>query len=725
MDLTVSRVRSFPVLTFVLAWICLIALRLFGAFELSGAPVSVGTGAVIACGELWIPGLVLGALAFRRAVSVPLVSFVCLGSVALLTGLDGWSMWEFRRPASLEEIARFLPEAGKLFSAFLNLSGIVFTALVLRAAYAPRDLSIGPRAAFCSSVLLFSCAGIATLRSPTPFLAMRISEIASLFDGDRESTVHYSSFEKDVARLRHARSRIFEIPPSRPNLILLVVEALSAQDSRALGGANDYLVALDELTAKGRLYTSFHTNYWDTEGSLVALLQSIPPIPYPGGTRRIFDSFAFSASPVRSLADRGYRTEFLTTGPVSFLDKNVWLSRIGFERVAGLWETPEFVAAQKFAFNSPSDELLYDKAIGRVRELSLDRAPYFLVLETTASHIPWNSPDGAGNDREHVFRYVARQIREFHARLEAERFFDDGVLFVVGDHPAWENKDWKIQLASHGPAFVAHVYACAFGSGIEPGSVDDRELQHVNLLPYFDSILSRREVPRDPLVFVNNYSLRFTSPALAPVVRVFLPREFRKEQKFVIEDDTLAPLVATSRASEVAAAAAIHSWRAYASVLRREEQSTCSDPLSRQYQPVKTPGIAVASAERTDGAYSTISSWSETADTPVRGRVVYSSYVTDPECSRRILRVTYAGRACIRLDGAMVREDRAPLRAPDWYELKLAASCEPRLLEIELAPTADSSALGLAVWDDTAETWKEADATWFTVAAPAQSNQSR
>jgi len=136
------------------------------------------------------------------------------------------------------------------------------------------------------------------------------------------------------------------------------------------------------------------------------------------------------------LSQQGYATEFVAAGELSFLGQEQWLQTIGFQKIVKA-DDARF-AAQKLRgpFNAVPDRLLYNVALEELAQLAAKR-PFFMVVQTFWSHQPFFDPDGGSWHREeHVFRETDRQIGAFYDRLLATGFFQNGLLFVTGDHRA-------------------------------------------------------------------------------------------------------------------------------------------------------------------------------------------------------------------------------------------------------------------------------------------------
>jgi hypothetical protein len=236
----------------------------------------------------------------------------------------------------------------------------------------------------------------------------------------------------------------------RLNVILLVVESLSAYHSHFFSGVEDWTPNLDAIARRETALTNFHANGWTTTGGLVSLLTgTLPLVPElrtsrtaaftPIGGTSLTDYLDVPRPLPRALSEQGYATEFVAPGDLTFSGQDKWLPAMGFQKIIS-GDDPRF-AAQKMRgpFDSVPDRLLYSVALDELTQMPADR-PYFMVVQTFWSHRPFMDPndDLKLNGEERVFRDTDVQIRVFYERLAAAGFFKNGLLFITGDHRAME-----------------------------------------------------------------------------------------------------------------------------------------------------------------------------------------------------------------------------------------------------------------------------------------------
>ena len=280
-----------------------------------------------------------------------------------------------------------------------------------------------------------------------------------------------SNFIAALKEQRKKTKKISEGLGKRINIILVIVESLSSSQSQFFSGINNYTPHLDAISKDNLSLTNFFANGFTTEHGLIALLLGEVPLPIPGtGRHRAFEGFYQKKSVADFLNRLGYRTCFLTTGDLGFTNKGTWLESIGFDDVEGI-ETPFYKEWPKFAFNAPPDEALFAYAIRKIGNLNSDQQPYFMVLETVTSHLPFLDPEGKSNTEKAVINYVDRQLGVFYKSLEDYGFFSNGVLIITSDHRIMAPIS-KAEMDRYGDSAFARIPMVVASGGKRKGKID-------------------------------------------------------------------------------------------------------------------------------------------------------------------------------------------------------------------------------------------------------------
>jgi len=299
------------------------------------------------------------------------------------------------------------------------------------------------------------------------------------------------------------RAKVLASPPAetcmagrsrRVNVILLIVESLSAYQSHYFSGVEDWTPRLDEIAQRETSLPNFYANGWTTIGGLLSLLDhTFPFVPEhtqynKSGSPRFTDFLDIPNPLPRELAKQGYATEFVAAGDLGFMGQESWLRTIGFQKLIGDSD-PRYVPQKvRGPFNSVPDRVLYNVAMAEVGQMRKDK-PYFMTVQTFWSHRPFTDPNGGTLDgEESVIRETDAQIGSFYQQLMAAGFFQNGLLFITGDHRAVEPYR-KAEFDRFGTLAVARIPAVIVTRAIDLPRVSTQDFQQRDFSASIESLV--------------------------------------------------------------------------------------------------------------------------------------------------------------------------------------------------------------------------------------------
>ncbi|MGZ5028075.1 MAG: LTA synthase family protein [Methylobacter sp.] len=225
-------------------------------------------------------------------------------------------------------------------------------------------------------------------------------------------------------------------PGKQKNIIILMVESLSAYQSQFFSGINNWTPNIDSIAERNQAFKNFYANGFITEDGEIALLTGLLPIYPPSsysddGSTSFYSFFNIQNSLPNLLKKHGYQTEFLTTADLEFGNTGNWAKSIGFDYVEG-HDHPEYDKWERFHFQSAPDEALYLRALDRVKQNK--GKEYFIFIKTVSSHHPYVNPENKHKSESEAIIYTDKQIGRFYRQLQDDGFFNNGILVIVGDH---------------------------------------------------------------------------------------------------------------------------------------------------------------------------------------------------------------------------------------------------------------------------------------------------
>lgn len=260
---------------------------------------------------------------------------------------------------------------------------------------------------------------------------------------------------------------------SRPNIIMITIESLSASFSSHFGNTENLTPRFDSLANKGIFFTNMYATGTRTVRGMEALSLSVPPTPGNSIVRRPDNKNLFSVASV--LSARNYGLYFIYGGDGYFDNMNAFFGGQGFsivDRDRGN-PLPESVDTQRYKITDKEvifenawgicDEDIYSQALKYADMEAGRNRPFFQFIMTTSNHRPYSFPEGKismePGSREGAVKYTDFALGEFLEKVKDKPWFDNTVFVIVADHCASSAGKWEIDISRHHiPAIIYNLH---------------------------------------------------------------------------------------------------------------------------------------------------------------------------------------------------------------------------------------------------------------------------
>ncbi len=252
-------------------------------------------------------------------------------------------------------------------------------------------------------------------------------------------------------------------PEKKLNVVLIVVESLSAKFLGCFGNDENLTPELDALAEKSLLFTSLYATGTRTTRGLEAVTLSIPPTPGRSVVKRENNNNLFSLGKVFN--DKGYESQFLYGGRGFFDNMNSFYAGNGFK----ILDENNFTKEETTFKNAwgVCDVDLFNKTLKECDKTAAIGRPFFKLLMTTSNHRPYTHSKVIGIPSDHhrstAVRYTDYAIGDFLKKAKEKPWFKDTVFVIVADHCANSAGKLDIETAKyHIPMFIycpAHIKA--------------------------------------------------------------------------------------------------------------------------------------------------------------------------------------------------------------------------------------------------------------------------
>ena len=136
-----------------------------------------------------------------------------------------------------------------------------------------------------------------------------------------------------------ADSTEYIVKNNRPNIVLIVMESMSADAIACFGGEPGIAPKFDSLAKESLMLSNFYATGFRTDQGIVALLSGFPAQPV---SSIIYNFGKFDKLPnlIRTLGENNYYTSYYNGGDVSYANTKTYLQVAGVDCVYEKWDIP-------------------------------------------------------------------------------------------------------------------------------------------------------------------------------------------------------------------------------------------------------------------------------------------------------------------------------------------------------------------------------------------------
>lgn len=251
-------------------------------------------------------------------------------------------------------------------------------------------------------------------------------------------------------------------PAHKKNVVLVLMESLSAKYLGAYGNKQSLTPNLDKLTEQGLFLERAYSTGTRTVRGIEAVALSIPPTPGQSIVRRPAGTGLFNIGTV--FKQHGYENKFIYGGNALFDNMGAFFSGNGFSVVdSRQYESKEIQFENAWGV---CDEDLFNKVIAEANLSYANKIPFFSFVLTTSNHRPYTYPENkidipSGSGRDGAIKYADFAIGEFLKKAKAQPWFDNTVFVFISDHNASvaggdqiQIEDYHIPIIFYSPSFI-------------------------------------------------------------------------------------------------------------------------------------------------------------------------------------------------------------------------------------------------------------------------------
>ena len=230
---------------------------------------------------------------------------------------------------------------------------------------------------------------------------------------------------------------------AQPNVVLIIMESMSAAKMKRHGSAEELTPFLDSLSNNSIYFENIYTTGKHTFNGIFSTLFSFPALyrQHSMKTNNQYDGIS------TSLLNNGYSTTYFTTHDSQFDNIEGFLRLNDFQNIISQSDYP--VSEVKTTLGVP-DDFMFRFSIPKINELAEKENPFFVTFMTTSDHSPFYVPEyfqpKAKAIESQIVQYADWSLQQFIQLASKEAWFNNTIFVFVADHGAAINAKYDIPL---------------------------------------------------------------------------------------------------------------------------------------------------------------------------------------------------------------------------------------------------------------------------------------
>ncbi len=232
-----------------------------------------------------------------------------------------------------------------------------------------------------------------------------------------------------------ARTVSDSIAPNNYNVVLVIMESMSANFMARYGDSRGLTPFLDSLAGQSYCFDRFYSTGIHTFNGIFSTLYSFPGLL---GKHTMADAVIpdYTGLPY-TLKNNGYQTVYFTTHDEQFDNAGGFLAANHMQRIVGLKDYPSDAVLSTLGV---SDQFLFDFATPLLNEYHGKGKPFFATFMTTSNHPPYTIPDNSPITPKHkevrggCVEYADYALRHFMSIAKQQSWYRNTIFVFVGDH---------------------------------------------------------------------------------------------------------------------------------------------------------------------------------------------------------------------------------------------------------------------------------------------------
>ncbi len=236
------------------------------------------------------------------------------------------------------------------------------------------------------------------------------------------------------------------------NVILVIMESMSAQKMKRHGNTNNLTPFLDSISNSGYYFENTYTSGIHTMNGIFSSLFGHPALfrrhPMKGSSMVIYNNNIFT-----TLKENNYSTIYFTTHDGQFDNVEGFLKANNCERVVS---KPDYPSEQIKTTLGVPDDYMFEFSIPILNKLNEKQKPFFATFMTASDHGPYYIPEyfnaRSTEIKNQIVEYADYSLQKFINLATKQKWFRNTIFVFIADHGAPIDNLYDMSLAyNHTP----------------------------------------------------------------------------------------------------------------------------------------------------------------------------------------------------------------------------------------------------------------------------------
>lgn len=271
----------------------------------------------------------------------------------------------------------------------------------------------------------------------------------------------------------------FDSLPQKMNVIVVLMESMSANQMGYYGNTRELTPFLDTLAKKSLFFPNTYSSGIHTFNGIFSTLYGLPamlgrnPMTNVSSSNQKFDGL-----PVQ-LQQNGYQTMFFCPNNKDFDNLGSFLTSNGIQNITSEEDYPSDKIANGWGVG---DDFLFENGIHKINQIEQNK-PFFAAFLTVSTHTPHVIPKNipfkptAEKLEDQIYQYADWSIQKLMTLASQQKWYSNTIFIFVADHGQNFDPTYEMPLSYH------HIPLIFFAPGKIEARIDERFALQTDIFP--------------------------------------------------------------------------------------------------------------------------------------------------------------------------------------------------------------------------------------------------